>query len=159
MLTRRVVLGAALGAATLPAATQAQAAAYARFRIDVSRFRANGAGGYADTVRANLDAAMRRHFAGRIGGRGPELVVRITQVQLTAFAGSGGGGRKFSSGGGGTDYMEGDALVLSGRTVVRQHPQLLALPPSGAAWYLADNELRRTAHLCDVYAQWLARAL
>jgi opacity protein-like surface antigen len=157
MLTRRILLGAAFAAAAT-SVSQAQAAAYSRIRIDVSRFRANGAGGYADTVRANLERAMRRHFAGRIGGRGPELVVRINQVQLTAFAGSG-GGRKFSSGGGGTDYMEGDALVLSGRTVVKQHPQLLALPPSGAAWYLEDNELRRTAHLCDVYAQWLARAL
>jgi hypothetical protein len=135
---------------------------YGRLTVDVSRLQELGLGRYAGFVRSNLAAVLQRAFAGRLGARGaPALVVRVTSVQLSAWAGSEGGSRRFGGGGGSsTDYMDGEALVVSGREVLRRHPQLSALnASSGGPWYGADNELKRTVALCEHYAAWLARAL
>ncbi|MGL4437782.1 MAG: hypothetical protein ACRCUE_00775, partial [Bosea sp. (in: a-proteobacteria)] len=74
----------------------------------------------------------------------------------------GGGGSRESTGSGNeaNDYIEGDALVVNGRSIVQRYPQLVTLPASsGGPTYLPNNEQKRTIALCDAYAQWLARAL
>lgn len=160
---RRALMALAGGftAATAPALAQ-PAAAYARISVDVSRLRQLGLGDYAGFIGANMDAALRRAFAGRIGARGqPTLVVRITSVQLASYVGGEGGSLRWGGGGGGSsDYMDGEALVVQGERVLHRHPQLATLPASsGGAWYLPDNEQRRAVLLCNQYAQWLARAV
>jgi hypothetical protein len=160
-LSRRALLFA-LGASALAAPAQAQAQAYSRITADASRLRELGLGPYAREIEANLARSLARAFAGRTGVRGaPALLVRITGVQLSSYAGGeGGDGFRFGGGGSSSDYMDGEALVLDGRRVLSRHPQLATLPSSsGGAWYGPQNEQRRTAALCDHYAGWLARAL
>ena len=126
--------------------------------VDVDRLRALGLGATAE---------LQSVLADRIGGR--NLVVRITGLTLSAYAGGGGGGGGAGGGGGGgrgggggeTDYLEGEALLLgAGGEIVARHPQLLALPSStGGAWYRPDNEQRRIVILARYYAQWLRRTI
>jgi hypothetical protein len=161
---RRTALGLLAGAMALGAAPVAAqpAAAYSRIRVDVSRLRQQGLGDYASFIAATLDRSLRRAFAGRIGQRNaPTLVVRITTIQLASYAGGEGGSWRWGGGGGSSsDYLDGEALVVRGETVVHRHPQLATLPASsGGAWYRPDNEQRRAILLCDAYAQWLARAV
>jgi hypothetical protein len=160
---RALVLGAGAAIAAAASPALARASAYARISVDVSPLRRRGLGPYADLVQRDLQAALARAFAGRVGaGAGAALVVRITAVQLSAFANPP-TGRVDRFGGGGmseNDYMEGEALVMSGGRLTLRHPQLAVLPASsGGAWYVDGFELRRTAALCDAYAQWLARSL
>jgi hypothetical protein len=127
--------------------------------VDVTPLRQRGLGPYAGFVQANLQASLTRAFAAR-GLPGTAMIVRVDAVHLSAFYGSrGGASHRFGGGGTGeNDYMEGEALVMSGSRVVLRHPQLAVLPASGA-WNAPDNEQRRTAALCDAYAQWLARSV
>jgi hypothetical protein len=155
---RALLLG--LAATALAGPALAQGASFSRVSVDVDPLRRLGLGTYAAFVGASLTQELRRAFAGRLGVRGaPDLVVRISSVQLSSFAGDGGGGRWFS-GGGSSDYMDGEALIVRGREVLKRHPQLSALPSSYAGpWYQPDGERKRTAALCEHYASWLARAL
>lgn len=163
-ISRRAVLAGLAVATAAPALAQAQA--YSSVAVDVGQLRAFGIGApQADFIRASLAQALQRHFAGRLGARGaPQLVVRLTALQLTSQPGFHGGSSDRLGGGGSggwdTDYLDGEALVVSGRQVLLRHPQLLALPSSaGGAWYLPTNEQRRVAGLCEAYASWLARAV
>lgn len=156
--SRRSFLAWTAGAGSLAAAgwAQAQAGAYSRASADVSTLREAGLGGYAEFVRVNLDAALQRAFVGRTGIRGaPALVVKLTGVQLTSYAGGG-----FSLDSANSDYMTGEAFVLTGGLVVRRHPQVISAPAGpGGSWPEEGGEQRRTAVLCQNYAAWLARAL
>lgn len=165
-MTRRALMsGSVVTLVAGSAAAQAQVTSFSRITVDVSDLKQRGLGAYADFVRTELAASMQKAFAGRISpARGPALVVRISHVTLSAFSGmpgpDGGGSRGSGSGGASSDYMDGEALVANGRSVLQRHPQLVSLPASaGSAWYLPNNEQRRTAALCESYAYWLARAL
>ncbi len=74
--------------------------------------------------------SLRRSFADRVDPRGPRLVVRVTEVNLTAFP-DGGGERWWGggAGGGGTDSVEGEALAVgpARRDLIARHPQLAVL--------------------------------
>jgi hypothetical protein len=138
----------------------AQGVGYSRITVDVSPMRARGLGQYASFVQRSLQASLDRAFAGRLSRGGQTLVVTVTGISLSAFAGSTTGSSDRFGGGGTTenDYIEGEALVFEGRQLVQRKPQLAVLPASsGGPWYVEGNELRRTAALCDAYAQWLAR--
>jgi len=134
-------------------------AIFSDIRVDVRPLRDKGAGLQADALAADLNAALRKTFAGRIGGAGPRLVVVVTALSLRPYVGGGalrGRGGNFE-----TDYLEGEALLV-GRTgqVLGRHPQMTATPSSyGGAWYAPDFEARRLAAIADIYAQWLARDL
>lgn len=162
--TRRALLaGCAAFAMSAVSPALAQAQSYASISVDVSPLRAFGIGGrHLEDIRSLLTQAMQRAFAGRVGLRSaPQLVVRLSAIQLSPDTGMGGTGwRRGGDGSSSSDYMEGEALVLSGRQVIKRHPQLLALPSStGGAWYSPDNERRRVVALCEAYAGWLARSL
>ena len=122
--------------------------------VDVDRLFALGAGPSAELVRSAVTAELRSLFADGLGGR--RLVVRLTALSLSSYAG--GGGR---SGSGDTDYLEGEALLLGpGGEILARYPQILALPASGGgAWYLPGNEQRRIVILARYYAQWLRRTM
>lgn len=133
--------------------------AFADVRVDVRPLLAKGGGLQAEALAADLTAALRKNFAGRIGGRGPSLVVVLTGLSLRDYVGNGGG--RFGLGGTQNDYLEGDALLLGRRgEVLGRHHQMTATPSSyGGAWYDPANERRRVAVIADIYAQWLARDL
>ena len=132
---------------------------FSDIRVDVRPLLAKGGGLPAEALAADLTAALRKSFAGRIGGRGPGLVVVITGLSLRDYVGNGGG--RFGLGGMQNDYLEGDALLVGRRgDVLGRHHQLTATPSSyGGAWYDPANESRRVAVIADIYAQWLARDL
>jgi hypothetical protein len=134
-------------------------AVFSDIRVDVRPLREAGAGPQADALAADLNAALRKNFAGRIGGRGPRLVVVVKALSLRPYVG--GGARRGRGGNFETDYLEGEALLV-GRDgqVLGHHPQMTATPSSyGGAWYDPDFERRRLSVIADIYAQWLARDL
>jgi hypothetical protein len=162
---RSFLLGTAAFAATTvggPALAQFGTAPFpARFSsvtVDVSRLHALGLGGFAELVRGSLQAEAQRAFADRLGG-GPRLVIRITAISMTSYAGGEGGRR--NGGGSGNDYLEGEALAVGPRgEIIARHPQLSALPAaSGGAWYDPASERRRVLLLAQHYAGWLRRSL
>lgn len=132
---------------------------FSDIRVDVRPLLAKGGGLPAEALAADLTAALRKSFAGRIGGHGPGLMVVITGLSLRDYVGNGGG--RFGLGGMQNDYLEGDALLVGRRgDVLGRHHQLTATPSSyGGAWYDPANESRRVAIIADIYAQWLARDL
>ncbi|MBY0297896.1 MAG: hypothetical protein K2X71_17985 [Methylobacterium sp.] len=144
----------AAGADPLPPDTR-----FSAIRVDVGPLRARGLGPFATAVQDDLQAALARTFAGRVGGPGPALVVRVTGVSLNAYAGS---ESRFGRGGGmNSDYLDGEALVVGRRgEVLARHPQLSANPASsGGAWYDPASERRRLVSLTEHYAWWLRRGL
>lgn len=132
---------------------------FSEVRVDARPLLAKGGGLPAEALAADLTAALRKNFVGRIGGRGPRLVVVLTGLSLRDYVGNGGG--RFGLGGMQNDYLEGDALLVGRRgEVLGRHHQLTATPSSyGGAWYDPANERRRVAVIADIYAQWLARDL
>ena len=166
--TRRRVLAGPLAALACAWAGQAVAQPqgsaagqlFSSVAVDLSVIRARDIGPTSDLLHRALTAELQREFAGRLGGRGPRLVVRITGVSLNAYAGSDRGGRGFG-GGTNTDYLEGEALVLGRRgEILARYPQLSAVPASsGGAWYLPDSESRRVVALAEHFAGWLTRTV
>ncbi|MCJ2126137.1 hypothetical protein [Methylobacterium sp. J-077] len=134
-------------------------AVFSDVRVDVRPLRASGSGLQAEALAADLTESLRKTFAGRIGGRGPRLIVVVKALSLRPYVGGGalrGRGGNFE-----TDYLEGEALLV-GRDgqVLGRHPQMTATPSSyGGAWYAPDFEARRLAVIADIYAQWLDRDL
>jgi hypothetical protein len=145
--TRRSVL-AGLAALASPALAQPKAA-FSSVSVDVSHLRAIGVGPLADLVRDAMTDELGQVFADRIGGSGPRLVVRLTTLHLTAFAG--GGGRH----GGASDSIEGEVLLVgAGGAVLARYPQIASEVAQGA-WYDPDAERRRAERVARTYAQWL----
>jgi hypothetical protein len=167
VLSRRALLSGLAAAAALPHAAEAQYGGIApgtRFSsvaVDVGPLLERGLGAYAEFVRHSLAAELRRAFADRMGP-GPRLVVRVTGVSLTSYAGHGQGhGRSREGIGGATDYLEGDALAVDSRgQIIGAHHQVSATPASmGGPWYDQSSEQKRTAFLANHYAQWLRRQI
>ncbi|KMO39846.1 hypothetical protein VQ03_15130 [Methylobacterium tarhaniae] len=164
-LISKTLIAAALLAAALPASAQdgtlPPGTRFSGIQVDVRPLLATGLNVYAERVRAELQAALTRTFADRVGGPGPVLVVRVTGLSLNPYAGSetrdGRGGGNATN----TDYLEGEALVVDRRgTVLLRHPQLSATnASSGGAWYDPASERRRVTYIAGHYAQWLRRGL
>ena len=134
-------------------------AQFADIRVDVRPLLERGAGAQAEVLAADLTAALKKSFAGRIGGRGPRLVVVVSGLSLRPYVG--GGARLGYGGNAQTDYLEGEALLVGPKgQVLGRHPQMTATPSSyGGAWYDPQFEDRRLASIAGIYAQWLARDL
>jgi hypothetical protein len=134
---------------------------FASVAVDASILYARGSGAAADLLRDALEAELRQDFAGRIDGRGPRLVVRITALSLNDYVGSEGGRFGFGGGATNTDYLQGEALVLGPKgEVLARYPQLSAVPASsGGAWYLPDAEGRRVVALAKHFGGWLQRSI
>ncbi|MCJ2065421.1 hypothetical protein MKK63_22300 [Methylobacterium sp. J-088] len=152
-----LILSAVAGSAAaddFPATAQ-----FSDIRVDVRPLIDKGAGLQAEALAADLTEALRKNFAGRVGGRGPRLVVVLSGLSLRPFAGS--GGRPGLGGNFQTDYLEGEALLVGPKgQILGRHPQMTATPSSyGGAWYDPNFDGRRLAAIADIYAQWLARDL
>jgi hypothetical protein len=152
-----LLLGAVAGSAA--ASDFPATSVFSDVRVDVRPLLDKGAGLQAEALAGDLTDALRKNFAGRIGGRGPRLVVVVTSLSLRPFAGA--GAQRGLGGNLQTDYMEGEALLVGPKgQVLGRHPQMTATPSSyGGAWYDPQFEPRRLAAIADIYAQWLARDL
>jgi|UPI0006961037 hypothetical protein len=129
------------------------------YSVDVDRLRSLGLGSAADWLRSAMTDELRNAFPTGVAQR--KLIVRLTSLTLSSYAGRGSRSGHGSGGGGDTDYLEGEILIVSARgETVGRHPQLLALPSSsGGAWYRADNERERIDNLARAYVYWLARTI
>jgi hypothetical protein len=160
VLDRRAVLVGLAAAAGSTAGARAQPQRFSAVLVDVRPLHARGLGPYAELLRSALQAELQAAYGERLGGgrNAPKLVVRVDGISLRPYAGRSGG--RLFGGGTDTDYLEGEALVVSpaGQILLR-HPQLSALPSnSGGAWYDPGSEQRRVAALAAHYAGWLRRS-
>lgn len=161
-LSGAAILGGCVSSGDIPlSSTEAAAIRFRSVDVDVGQLVARGLAPWAQLVRASMQPELNRMFATRItpgDKRADRVVVRVDSIFLTSWAGSSGGGGWFDSGGGSdSDYMEGDALVMSPDGSVRaKYHILLALPASSAgAWYLPDIDNRRVVNLAQVFGQWV----
>jgi hypothetical protein len=157
-LSRRSVLAGALGALAAGPAL-AQAPGFGGIEVDVRPLAAKGGGLAADLLRQVVTQEARAVFADRIARGGPRLVIVLTSLQMTAYAGEGSG--RWGGAGGGSDYLDGEALLLGARgEVLSRTPQLFAQPANaGGAWFDPDSERRRVVMLGRNYVAWLRRTL
>lgn len=155
-LDRRALIAGALSALAVGPA-RAQATAFGAIEVDIRPLVARGAGPAAELLREVIGGEARRLFADRIARGGPRLVIVLNTLQMTAYAGEGRG--PFGGAGGGSDYLDGEALVVGPRgEVLARTPQLFAQPANaGGTWHDPDNERRRVIQLGVNYAAWLRR--
>jgi hypothetical protein len=151
-LSRRTLLAGLAALATSPGRAQVaafpQVATFSSVAVDASVLRTTGQGPAADLVEAVMTDELRRVFAGRIGGRGPRLVVQVTQLYLTGFPRSA------------SDSMDGAALIVGPRGEVQAaYPLFTTLIAAGSSRDAPENEPRRVAAIARNYAQWLVRKI
>jgi hypothetical protein len=154
-LTRRGCLGVLAGSLILPSPVLGQASAFRSVAVDVTPLKERGLGPYADFVSQRLRTAMASSFAGRIDQRASRvLLARVDTVLLAPDMG------EFDAFGAPSDYMQGELLVMSGRSVAARQP--LVVTRSAALNRnigLGDTELVRTAALATLFAAWAARQI
>ena len=121
--------------------------------VDVRPLLARGLGPYAQAVRASLTQAMAQQFAGGLPP-GQRLVATIQSVFLTSWT-----GQMDSDFLGPSDSIDGwITLYAADGHIVLQRRITTELPAySGGAWYLPNNEMRRTAALTQAFAGWARR--
>lgn len=127
--------------------------------VDVAPLRTRGVGEWADRIGSCLSSRLAAEFADRRSAAGPRLVVRITGLTLTSN--DIGGSNVFGSGGSGSDYLEGELLLVSrSGAVIERQPMLSALQASsGGAWYTSGYEMRRVEAICGHFAAWAKRTI
>ena len=149
---------AVMGLGSLPALASGP---YGRIIVDVAPLEAKGLGGYARVVQGVVEAAAAKSFAGDVlpGRCGlPSLIIEISGVSLSAYAG--GGGVRPNSSGPSNDSMSGRLLTEADGRIVAAIPMLSALPAtSGGAWYAPDFDRRRLRALAEHFTWWSRRKL
>lgn len=124
----------------------AQGATFSRIVVDTKPLEARGAPAAASVIRPQLQAALQREFAGRIGRGGPTLIVRVNTVYLASYTGA-------TRGGVPSDYLEGEIVIGS-----QVQPMLVTQSSDvGGGWYVTGNEARRLAAIADSFASWIRR--
>ncbi len=166
-LTRRSLLRTALATPLLsvPALAFAQGlfgggqpVAASQFRavsVDVSRLLELGGGNSARALATVLEAQMRTVFADRLGGAGPLLTARITNLYFTIYSG---GQDAFAFGH--NDNIEGDGVVSQAGRVLSTTHILTELPPSySGAYYTEGIDRIRLESIAHQFAYWLRREM
>ena len=136
-----------------PAATR-----FGRVAVDISPLIDHGGGGAARALGPALLAQMRKVFGDRIGGGGPVLTARITNLFLASYTGNEG-----SLGFGGNDNIEGDGIVSSGGRVLSTTRILTELRPAYSGSYNTPDveglDDRRVSSIAYQFAYWLRREM
>lgn len=132
--------------------------------VDVSHLRSIGLGEYADIVGRAVASELAADGAATPGGG--RLVVRLTGLSLSSFAGSDGGGGGGAGGGGAGsggnfDYLEGEVLVVGPHgEIISQRPQTSSLSAtSGGPYYVPGFDQRRAEAVGRAFAAWVRRSL
>ena len=163
MTTRRHFLAFALGATALaPFATApvfAQAVPIGSIQV-VFTPNVMHAWGSAHTalVKAELESTLAELLGPSLRrGAGTRLVIAVSSIWFSDFAGGGGGGKP-RDGGGGNDYLESTATLYdrSGREL-GSWPIRSTEGVGGSAWYLPDIDQRRLKALARNNAYWVKR--
>ncbi|MCP8937064.1 hypothetical protein NK718_00905 [Alsobacter sp. SYSU M60028] len=161
-LTRRILLagGASLALAGCVTAQVSTPQRYSAVIVDVDTLRAKGLGLFADRVQAGIADAASRLLAGMVNPSdksAPKLVLRITSVSFTEPMSEGPGGG--SGSGESTDYMEGEALIVSKGAVIERVPMLGGYT---SRWFDVLNPMGdplRLQALCDFWVGWMRKKL
>ncbi len=135
---------------------------FSTVKVDSSALASPTTSNLVRELNASLGAELRANFAGDLGGgrKAPLLLVRITGVTMNSTPDFRNGAGHANSGGGGSDYMEGEALIIApGGQVIQRYPMLSALNTSSSGWQLPDHERNRLRALCQHYAWWLKRQM
>ncbi|RFB81393.1 hypothetical protein [Methylovirgula sp. 4M-Z18] len=146
--------------------SEAASVRFRAIRVDTSRIAERGLPDYAERLKPMVQQSALAAFGPRLAPQdkqAPTLVIRVDSIQLASYAG-GGHSITFSdhSGGGGElDWIDGAGLIVAANGKVLADEPLFASqdPGSGGAWFLPDNEDRRTASLCDIFVQWIKRQM
>jgi hypothetical protein len=119
---------------------------FSRIVVDTKPLEARGGRDAAAIIRPQLQATLQREFAGRIGGGGPALVVRLHTVTLSLDVAGGRGGPA-------TDYLE--AEVSAGG----QRFPLLVTQDNVGDWRSPFSAQQRLRALADSLASWVRRGV
>ncbi len=162
-LARRLIASAALALAAVLAAGVAEARAPAHHRpvaraapaisVDVGPLLAQGLGGYAEALRAELTEALQAQFAGSLRP-GERLVVLLRSISLATYTGDINVFQLADN-----DYLDGVVTLVgpNGQELATKNILTVSLSSSGGAWYLPGGEQRRTVVLAQTFAAWARR--
>jgi len=162
LMRRWVAACVALGLATLGGIGVAEARPPARpsvsragpgIIVDVGPLLAQGLGGYAEALRAELAGALRAQFAGSLQP-GERLVVLVRSISLAAYSGD---VNVFELPD--TDYLDGAVTLIgpNGQVMAKKDILATSLSSSGGAWYIPGGEQRRAVVLAQNFAAWARR--
>lgn len=153
MPTRRLLaLGtaAALLAGCQTASPPGPGIAIGAIRVDTGPLAAKG----QSTTAAMIKPMLERELAGLRSAHGATLLVTVTGLYLTSYA----GGQAVALG---NDSLESEARLIGadGRELARYPVLAIMAPSSGGAWYRPDADQRRIAALVASNAEWIRRYL
>lgn len=163
-LARRLIASAALGLASVLAVTVAEARAPAHrpvaqvapaISVDVGPLLAQGLGGFAEALRAELTQALQTQFGGSLRP-GERVVVLVRSISLASYSGD-----INVFGLPDNDYLDGVVTLVgpNGQELATKDILATSLSSSGGPWYLAGGEQRRGAILAQSFAAWARRYL
>jgi hypothetical protein len=161
-LARRLIASAALALAAVLAAGMAEARAPAHrpvaraapaISVDVSPLLAQGLGGFAEALRAELTQALQAQFAGSLRP-GERLVVLVRSISLAAYSGDVNAFELPD-----TDYLDGVVTLVgpNGQELATKDLLTTSLSSYAGPWYQPDGEQRRAVVLAQTFAAWARR--
>jgi len=161
-LARRLIASAALGLASVLAVGVAEARAPAHrsvsqsapvIGVDVGPLLAQGLGGFAEALRAELTGSLQAQFAGSLRP-GERLVVLVRSISLASYAGD---VNSFELPD--TDYLDGVVRLVgpNGQELATKDILATSLSSYAGPWYQPDGEQRRAVVLAQTFAAWARR--
>ncbi len=161
-LARRLIASAALGLATViavpaaearPPAHRPVAPAASAISVDVGPLLAQGLGGFAEALRAELTQALQAQFAGSLRP-GERLVVLVRSISLAAYSGDVNAFELPD-----TDYLDGVVTLVgpNGQELATKDLLTTSLSSYAGPWYLPGGEQRRAVVLAQSFAAWARR--
>jgi hypothetical protein len=153
-LTLATVLAVTAAEARVPAHRQLSQAAPA-ISVDVGPLLAQGLGGYAEALRAELAQALQAQFAGSLRP-GERLIVLVRSISLSAYSGDVNVFELPDN-----DYLDGVVTLIgpNGQQLASKDILATSLSSSGGPWYLPGGEQRRAVVLAQSFAAWARRYL
>jgi hypothetical protein len=121
--------------------------------VDVGPLLAQGLGGYAEGLRAELTEALQTRFGGSLQP-GQRLVVLLRSISLASYSRDINVFELADN-----DYLDGVVTLVgpSGQEVSTKDILAVSLSSSGGPWYLPGGEQRRTVILAQTFAAWARR--
>ena len=114
---------------------------------------AQGLGGYAEALQAELTGALQAQFAGSLRP-GERIVVLLRSISLATYVGDVNVFELRDN-----DYLDGVVTLVgpNGQVLAKKDILAISLSSSGGPWYLQGGEQRRTVALAQNFAAWARR--